>query len=130
MRRHAGAVHPLASVAGLQTVRRGAMQTRDGAISGGRALEAWIMDLRYSARRLASRPTYTLLAVLTLTLGAGGTAAIFSIVRELLLKPLPVAHEEQIGVLWFGGSWTEQEFLYFRPNFPGFQRMAAYMPGD
>ena len=88
------------------------------------------MDLRYSARRLASRPTYTMLAVLTLALGAGGTAAIFSIVRELLLKPLPVSHEEQLGVLWFDGSWTEQEFLYFRPNFPGFQRMAAYMPGD
>jgi putative ABC transport system permease protein len=35
-----------------------------------------------------------------------------------------------VGVLWFEGSWTEQEFLHFRPNFPGFQRMAAYMPGD
>jgi len=38
--------------------------------------------------------------------------------------------EQQIGVLWFGGSWTEQEFLHFRPNFPGFQTMGAYMPGD
>jgi putative ABC transport system permease protein len=98
--------------------------------SGGLFVESWIMDARYSARRLASRPTYTLLVVLTLALGAGGTAAIFSIVRALLLDPLPVAREQQIGVLWFGGSWTEQEFLHFRPNFPGFQRMAAYEPGD
>jgi putative ABC transport system permease protein len=98
--------------------------------TGGLFVESWIMDVRYSARRLASRPTYTLLVVLTLALGAGGTAAIFSIVRALLLDPLPVAREQQIGVLWFGGSWTEQEFLHFRPNFPGFQRMAAYMPGD
>jgi putative ABC transport system permease protein len=97
---------------------------------GGLAVESWIMDLRYSARRLVSRPTYTLLTVLTLALGAGGTAAIFSVVRALLLDPLPVAREEQIGVLWFGGSWTEQEFLHFRPAFPGFERMAAYMPGD
>ena len=88
------------------------------------------MDVRYSIRRLWSRPTYTLLAVLTLALGAGGTAAVFSIVRALLLDPLPVAHEEQIGVLWFGGSWTEEEFLHFNRQFPGFQRMAAYMAGD
>jgi predicted permease len=93
-------------------------------------LESWIMDLRYSARRLASRPTYTLLTVLTLALGAGGTAAIFSVVRALLLDPLPVAREQEIGVLWMGGAWTEQEFLHFRPTFAGFEKMAAYMPGD
>ncbi|HKB09275.1 MAG TPA: hypothetical protein VKD69_01435, partial [Vicinamibacterales bacterium] len=90
-------------------------------------MENWILDLRYSARRLAGRPTYTLLVVLTLALGAAGTAATFSIVRALLLDPLPVAREQQIGVLWFSESWTEQEFLHFRPNFPGFQEMAAYM---
>ena len=98
--------------------------------SGGLFVESWIMDVRYSARRLAGRPTYTLLVVLTLALGAAGTAAIFSIVRALLLDPLPVAREQQIGVLWFPGAWTEEEFLHFRPNFPGFQKMAAYMPGD
>ena len=68
--------------------------------------ESWIMDFRYAARRLLSRPTYALLAVLTLALGAGGTAAIFSVVRTLLLDPLPIAREEQVGVLWFSGSWT------------------------
>jgi len=92
--------------------------------------ETWIMDLRYSARRLVSRPTYAALAVLTLALGAGGTAAIFSVVRELLIEPLPVGREEQIGVLWFDGSWNEAEFLHLRPEFPGFQRMAAYRPED
>ncbi len=75
-------------------------------------------------------PTYAVLAVLTLALGAGGTAAIFSVVRTLLLDPLPIAREEQVGVLWFSGSWREQEFLRLRPQFPGFQRMAAYRPDD
>ena len=92
--------------------------------------ESWIMDARYAARRLLSRPTYTALAVLTLALAAGGTAAIFSVVRTLLLDPLPVAREEQVGVLWFSGSWREQEFLGLRPQFPGFERMAAYRPED
>ena len=92
--------------------------------------ESWIMDARYAVRRLLSRPTYAALAVLTLALAAGGTAAIFSVVRALLLERLPVAREEQVGILWFSGSWREQEFLRLRPHFPGFQRMAAYRPDD
>ena len=92
--------------------------------------ESWVMDFRYAARRLMRRPTYALLAVLTLALGAGGTAAIFSVVRTLLLDPLPITREDQVGILWFGGSWNEQEFLHLRPNFTGFQRMAAWRPND
>jgi putative ABC transport system permease protein len=66
----------------------------------------------------------------TLALGAGGTAAIFSVVRTLLLERLPVVDEEQLGVFWFDGSWNETEFLHLRPNFPGFKHVAAYRPGD
>ncbi|HEX9943522.1 MAG TPA: ADOP family duplicated permease [Thermoanaerobaculia bacterium] len=97
---------------------------------GGLVVESWIIDLRYSARRLARRPTYVLLAVLTLALGAGGTAAIFSVVRALLLTPLPIPRESEVGVLWSPGNWSETEFLHLRPRFPGFRRVAAYMPLD
>jgi putative ABC transport system permease protein len=97
---------------------------------GGPMFESWIMDARYAARRVVSRPTYAILAVLTLALAAGGTAAIFSVVRAVLLDPLPIAREAQVGVLWFEGSWTEQEFLRLRPQFAGFKRMAAYRPDD
>jgi putative ABC transport system permease protein len=98
--------------------------------SGGPVLESWIIDLRYSTRRLAARPTYAALAVLTLALGVGGTAAVFSIVRTLLLEPLPIAREGEVGVFWMRGSWTEQEFLHLRPEFPGFERVAAYRTAD
>ncbi len=90
--------------------------------------ESWIMDSRYAVRRLLRRPTYALLTILTLALGAGGTAAVFSVVRTILLNPLPFAQEERVGVLWFPYSWSEAEFLHLRPNFPGFERMAAYRP--
>jgi putative ABC transport system permease protein len=93
-------------------------------------MESWILDLRYSARRLWTRPTYTLLAVLTLALGVGGTAAIFSIVRGLLLEPLPYAREGEVALFWNVFDWTEQEFLFLRPNFPGFRRVAAYRNED
>lgn len=97
---------------------------------GGCVIESWIMDARYSLRRLASRPTYTLVAMLTLALGAGGTAAIFSVARALLLDPLPIAREDEVGVWWMPGDWTEEEFLYLRADVPGFERIAAYCPLD
>jgi predicted permease len=93
-------------------------------------MESWIMDLRYAVRRLRSRPTYTLLAVLTLALGVGGSAAIFSILRGLLLDPLPFSKEAEIVSFWNPFDWSEAEMLYLRPNFPGFQRVAAYTIQD
>ena len=56
---------------------------------GGPVFESWIMDLRFAARRLRSRPAYAGLAVLTLALGVGGTAALFSLARGLIFDPLP-----------------------------------------
>jgi putative ABC transport system permease protein len=97
---------------------------------GGPAMESWIMDARYVARRLINRPTYAVLAVLTLALGAGGTAAIYSIVRALLLDPLPYANESEVGVLWQPGGWTEQEFLHIRPNVRAFRSLAGYATHD
>jgi putative ABC transport system permease protein len=101
-------------------------------LPGGPVMESWIMDLRYAVRRLRSRPTYTLLAVLTLALGVGGTAAIFSIVRGLLLEPLPYAREAEVGVFWNPFDWSETELLYLRPSFSGFgfSHVAAYRTED
>jgi predicted permease len=91
--------------------------------------ESWIIDFRHAGRRLRARPTFAAVAVLTIALGAAGSAAIFSIVRALLLDPLPIAQEEQVGVLWFQASWREEEFLGLRPDFLGFQGMAAFRGG-
>ena len=89
-------------------------------------MESWIMDLRYTVRRLLARPTYVLLAVLTLALGVGGTAAILSIVRGLLFEPLPYAREAEVAIFWNVFDWSEAEVLHLRPDWPGFQRVAAY----
>jgi putative ABC transport system permease protein len=97
---------------------------------GGPMYESWIMDVRYAARHLVRRPVYAALAVTTLALGAGGMASVYSVSEAILRDPLPIVREEQVGVLWFSGSWREEEFLGLRPNFPGFQRMAAYRPDD
>jgi putative ABC transport system permease protein len=97
---------------------------------GGPMFETWLMDLRYSARRLMRRRTYAVMAILTLALGAGGSAAIFSIVRAVLLEPLPMRHEASVGMFWNTFDWTEEEFLFLRPQFSGFETVAAYRPQD
>lgn len=99
-------------------------------LPGGPGMESWIMDLRYTVRRLLARPTYVLLAVLTLALGVGGTAAILSIVRGLLLEPLPYEREAEVAVFWNIFDWTEAELLHLRPEWPGFRSVAAYRTED
>ena len=46
--------------------------------------------VRSALRHLASAPGFTIVAVLSLTLGIGPTTAIFSLIDELLLRSLPV----------------------------------------
>jgi predicted permease len=57
-------------------------------------------DLRYAARTLRKRPTFALAAILTLALGIGSNAAIFTIVNAILLRPLPLPHSEQLQAVY------------------------------
>jgi predicted permease len=93
---------------------------------GGPPMESFIMDVRYAARRLRSRPTYALVTILTLALGIGGTAAAFGLVRGLLMAPLPYAGEDRLVQFWSAGNWSESEYLHLDPDWGGFSHVAAY----
>lgn len=56
--------------------------------------------LRLAVRRLRRQPVFALVALLTIALGVGGTTAIFSLLYQLLLRPLPYANADRLVFVW------------------------------
>jgi len=75
-----------------------------------------IQDLRYGVRMLAKSSGFTLVAVITLALGIGANAAIFSAISPILIEPLPYPHSSRIMIIWnvFQGGRSQLAFHSFR----------------
>jgi putative ABC transport system permease protein len=110
---------------------------RTPGVTTGHLLSDLWQDLRHAVRTLKKQPAFTIAAVLTLALGLGANAAIFSVINAVLLRPLPFPHGERLVALYsrylpssgydfrfFGLS--DPEFADIRSRVDAFAHIAAY----
>jgi putative ABC transport system permease protein len=102
-------------------------------------LEKWIKDFKHAGRGLVRTPGFTLTVVVTLALAIGANAAIFSVVKPVLLDPLPLANADRLVHIAGSAPGTDQpeEFgvadeLYFeyRDSAPAIEDAGLYGTGS
>jgi len=100
-------------------------------------MATFFQDVRYALRTLTQKPGFTVIAILTLALGIGATAAMFSVVDAVLLRPLPFHSQEQLIHAYGKFSLNDDagvsppDFADYRASAKSFQQFAAigYLDG-
>ncbi len=85
-------------------------------------------DARYAIRLMRRSPGFTLVALLSLALGIGANALVFSVVNALVLEPLPVSRPQEIVFLERGGRYSMSFPAYrdYRDRNVTFEGLAGY----
>ena len=112
-------------------------QTR--AVWSWNRMESLVCDLRISGRTLLRSPGFSILAVLVMALCIGATTSLFTVVRSVLLRPLPFRDPDRLAMIYEhfrDPSMNSQEFNYnavapadyydWRAQTHGFEDMAAW----
>ncbi|MDB4908773.1 MAG: efflux transporter, permease protein [Gemmatimonadetes bacterium] len=83
-------------------------------IPGDGMLASFLADLRHAVRVLRRAPAFTIVCTLTLGLAIGATAAIYSIVDPVLLRPLPYPSPDRLAFIWERNDKGERDLLGFQ----------------
>jgi putative ABC transport system permease protein len=91
-------------------------------------------DIRYGIRTLGKNPGFTIVAVMTLALGIGANTAIFSVVQNVLLRPLPYPEPDKLVEIWNTyppqvprGGLSPGDYADWKQQNQSFSEMGAYV---
>jgi putative ABC transport system permease protein len=102
-------------------------------------LDTWIRDFRHAARSLRRTPGFTLTVIATLALAIGANAAIFSVVKVVLLEPLPIPNADRLVHIGGSAPGTDQPeefgvpdelFFEYKASVPAIEDAAIYGTGS
>ena len=99
-------------------------------------LQSLWQDLRFGARALGRTPAFAAIAIITLALGIGANAAIFSVVNAVLLRPLPWGEPDRAVMIWskwtaFDKTWVATgEVVDYRRRSRSLEQVAAWSEGQ
>src|SRR5215468_8236676 len=82
-----------------------------------------LQDFLYSLRTLRKSPVFLAVAVLSLAFGIGANTAIFTLINQLILQPLPVDHPEQLVMLAGRGKHYGGNNGMDRLSYPMYQKI-------
>jgi putative ABC transport system permease protein len=85
----------LIELGGVEQVRQ---SVRDG--RGFPWLEGWARDAKYAMRTLLRTPGFSVVAIAVMAIGIGASVAMFTVVRSVLLRPLPFPHSNRLVALY------------------------------
>ncbi|HZD03627.1 MAG TPA: ABC transporter permease, partial [Longimicrobiales bacterium] len=102
-------------------------------------LETWVRDFKHAARSLARAPIFTAVIVVTLALAIGTNAAIFSVVKSVLLEPLPFPNADRL--VFIGGTAPgtnlpddlgvpDELYVEYRGGVPALEDLGLYGTGS
>src|SRR5579871_178652 len=95
-----------------------------------------LKDLRFGLRMLLKQPAFTVIAMLTLALGIGATAAVFSLIQGVLLTPPPYREPERLVLIPTARTdgqpqaqqrgWPSAQWLEWQKDAKSFESIAGY----
>ena len=97
-------------------------------------IEHLVRDARFGIRMLWKNPAFTLVAVLTLALGIGGSTAVFTLINGVLLRPLPYRDPERLVMVWTESPASPTEatgyanYVDWKNQCSTFEELAIYDP--
>jgi predicted permease len=101
-------------------------------------MNALLADLRYAFRNFAKSPGFTAAVILSLAIGIGANASIFSITDALLLRPLPYKNSDRLVILWNRSpglnilqDWfSPAQYFDIKNGHSGFEQVAIAIGGN